>query len=147
MEKKKSYKWVKRLINKITKDDAPLNNHFEYYGYTIMQGSGTRDFTDVTILDKKNHSIAEFDYDFLTEELIFSSYCDDEIRMAILKGFLECYNAIRVSDETLKERREEYEEYVFNPDEYIEEAVEKAKKELAIIDKLPIGYVRKRDLI
>ena len=142
-EKKPSYKWVRRLVDKITKTVSPLNNSFEYYGYHIEQSSGTVDYTCVCIYDKGNwrNTLAEFDFDFWTKELHFTSYVDDDLRMAIVKAFVEFYNPLNVSDDTIEERRREYQEYIDNPDVYIEEAVENAKKEIEIIDSLPIGMV------
>ena len=53
MKQNKKYRALKRLIGKITKSNAPLNNSFSYYNYTVGQYSGTCDYTDVTIVDFK----------------------------------------------------------------------------------------------
>lgn len=88
---KKKYRALKRLINKITKSNAPLNNSFSYYNYTVGQYSGTCDYTDVTIADFKNRTECSFTFDFLTKELNFESYKTVEIRNAIIEAFKECY--------------------------------------------------------
>jgi hypothetical protein len=147
-EKKPAYGWVKRLVNKITKSNAPLNNSFEYYGYQVEQYSGTVDYTSVTIFDKGRwrRELVEFDFDFWTKKLHFCSYIDDDFRMAVVKAFVEYYDDVNVSDDTLDERRKEYQEYLDNPDEYVEEAVKEAKRQMEIIDSLPIDWVNKNDL-
>ena len=68
--------------------------------------------------------------------------------MAVVKAFVEYYDDddVNVSDDTLDERRKEYQEYLDNPDEYAEEAVEEAKRQMEIIDNLPIDWVNKNDL-
>ena len=147
--KKPAYNWMKRLINRITQSDASLNNDFDYYGYHVNQSSGTVDYTSVTIYDKdhRHRELGEFSFDFWTKELHFVSYIDDDFRMAVVKAFVEFYDEVNVSDETLDERRQEYQEYIDNADEYIEEAVEDAKKQIDIIDKLPMGWTEIKDLI
>lgn len=148
-EKKPAYGWIKRLVNKITQSNAPLNNSFEYYGYQVEQYSGTVDYTSVTIFDKGRwrRELGEFDFDFWTKELHFCSYIDDDFRMAVVKAFVEYYDDdVNVSDDTLDERRKEYQEYLDNPDEYVEEAVEEDKRQMEIIDNLPIDWVNKNDL-
>ena len=148
-EKEPAYGWIKRLVNKITQSNAPLNNSFEYYGYQVEQYSGTVDYTSVTIFDKGRwrRELGEFDFDFWTKELHFCSYIDDDFRMAVVKVFVEYYDDdVNVSDDTLDERRKEYQEYLDNPDEYVEEAVEEAKRQMEIIDNLPIDWVNKNDL-
>lgn len=37
MKQNKKYRALKRLIGKITKSNAPLNNSFSYYNYTVGQ--------------------------------------------------------------------------------------------------------------
>lgn len=142
MAKKKHYKWIMHLIDKITQSDAPLNNYFNYYGYEITQMSGTVDYTDVYIRDGRN-TLADFSFDFWTKELNFESYENDELRFAIVDAFVSIYEEVNVSDNTINERKSEYQEYIDNPEEYVEEAVEKAKKEMEIIENLPIGWVNR----
>ena len=33
--KKKPYKWLERLVDKITKDTQPNNDYYEYYNHNI----------------------------------------------------------------------------------------------------------------
>lgn len=74
MKQNKKYRALKRLIGKITKSNAPLNNSFSYYNYTVGQYSGTCDYTDVTIVDFKGCTECSFSFDFQTKELNFENY-------------------------------------------------------------------------
>lgn len=106
MKRNKEFSSIKRLINKITKSDAPLNNSFYYYKYKILQYSGTVDYTDVTIMDYEgNKVICSFTFDFLIKELNFEEYKTVEIRNVIIEAFKECYEGVKLSitDESLNE--------------------------------------------
>ena len=142
---KKKYNWIKKLIGRITSADAPLNNFFTYYGYEVNQTSGTADYTSVYITGKHG-CIVDFSFDFWTYELNFVSYADDDVRMAVVEAFLEYYNPITISDDTLDERRGEYQEYLDNPEEYMDEAVEEARQQMDIINSLPLGRFARTDL-
>lgn len=75
MKQNKKYRALKRLIGKITKSNAPLNNSFSYYNYTVGQYSGTCDYTDVTIVDFKGCTECSFSFDFQTDEIYI--YCNN----------------------------------------------------------------------
>lgn len=147
-QKKPSYKWIYRLIDKITQSDSPNNNDFTFYGHHINQSSGKVDYTSVTIWEdtQYRHELADFSFDYWTKELHFESYRDYAIRNTIVAAFVRCYDSVRVSDETIEEVRRENEEYVNNPDGYIEEAVKRAQKELDMLDALPMGWVDESDI-
>ncbi len=92
---KKSYKWLSRLVDKITKSDCPNNNYFWYYGHEINMQSGTRDYVSVTIAEddrgwRKNQ--ISFNFDYWTKELVFECYNNYDERDAIIKAFKEIYN-------------------------------------------------------
>ena len=53
---KKSYKWLSRLIDKITKSDCPNNNYFMYYGHHVTLESGTPDYVSVNIAEDNKGS-------------------------------------------------------------------------------------------
>ena len=52
--KQKTYRFLNRLVDKITSKDCPNNDYFEYYGHKVTLQSGTHDFVDVTISDMDN---------------------------------------------------------------------------------------------
>lgn len=136
---KKKYRALKRLINKITKSNAPLNNSFSYYNYTVGQYSGTCDYTDVTIADFKNRTECSFTFDFLTKELNFEEYKSVEIRNAIIEAFKECYEDVRlyITDELLDEEIKELENTFasYNPDFFDAEEYKKMLKEFEDLKK------------
>lgn len=106
-ENKNKYWWVRKLVDKITKTGAPLNNHFYYYDYEVYQMSGTVDYTAVTISTKYHpcQQIVDFSFDFWTKELHFVSYIDENIRISIIKAFTEFYDNVNVSDETIVKKK------------------------------------------
>lgn len=136
---KEKYWALKRLINKITKSNAPLNNSFSYYNYTVGQYSGTCDYTDVTIADFKNSTECSFTFDFLTKELNFESYKTVEIRNAIIEAFKECYEDVRlyITDELLDEEIKELENTFasYSPDFFDAEEYKKMLKEFEDLKK------------
>ena len=67
--KQKTYRFLNRLVDKITSKDCPNNDYFEYYGHKVTLQSGTHDFVDVTISDMDNRNQITFSFDFWTKEL------------------------------------------------------------------------------
>lgn len=106
--KKKSYKWLFRLIDKITNKDCPNNNHFIYYGHNVDLTSGTRDYVSCYVsksdLSRRSVPIIDFSFDFWTKELVFDFYTDYEIRNAVFHAFKSLYDGdVSVVDEPIKE--------------------------------------------
>lgn len=140
MKRNKKYRALKRLINKITKSDSPLNNSFYYYKYKILQYSGTVDYTDVTIMDYEgNKVICSFTFDFLVKELNFEEYKTVEIRNVIIEAFKECYEDVRlyITDELLNEEIKELENTFasYSPDFFDAEEYENMLKNLEDLKK------------
>lgn len=140
MKQNKKYRALKRLIDKITKSDSPLNNSFYYYKYKILQYSGTVDYTDVTIMDYEgNKVICAFTFDFLTKELNFEDYKTVEIRNVIIEAFKEYYEGVKLSitDELLDEEIKELENTFasYSPDYFDKEEYEKMLKQLEDLKK------------
>lgn len=150
MKKNKKYRSLKRLIDKITKSNAPLNNSFSYYNYTVGQYSGTCDYTDVTIVDFKNRTECTFTFDFSTKELNFENYKTVEIRNAIIEAFKECYEDVRlyITDELLDEEIKELENTFasYSPDFFVEEEYNKMLKEYEELKKEQ-EYLWKNELL
>lgn len=119
MAKKKSYKWLERLIDKITKSDQLNNDSFVYYGHLVTLQSGTRDYVDVYITDMNYNHQKEFDFDFWTKELGFVSYESYDERDAIIQAFRRIYGKRSVSigyDEPWDEERNDLEPLLNDPD-------------------------------
>lgn len=139
MKQNKKYRALKRLIDKITKSNAPLNNSFSYYNYTVRQYSGTCDYTDVTIVNFKECTECSFTFDFLTKELNFEDYKTVEIRNVIIEAFKEYYEDVKLSitDELLDEEIKELENTFasYSPDYFDKEEYEKMLKQLEDLKK------------
>lgn len=139
MKQNKKYRALKRLIGKITKSNAPLNNSFSYYNYTVGQYSGTCDYTDVTIVDFKRCTECSFIFDFQTKELNFENYKTVDIRNAIIEAFKEYYEGVKLSitDELLDEEIKELENTFasYSPDSFDKEEYEEMLKQLEDLKK------------
>lgn len=140
MKQNKKFSSIKKLINKITKSDSPLNNSFYYYNYKVLQYSGTVDYTDVTIMDYEgSNEICSFTFDFLTKDLNFENYKFVEVRNAIIEAFKECYEGVKlnITDEVLDECIKDLENtfHLYSPDFFDKEEYEKMLKELEDLKK------------
>lgn len=140
MKRNKEFSSIKRLINKITKSDSPLNNSFYYYKYKILQYSGTVDYTDITIMDYEgNKVICSFTFDFLLKELNFEEYKTVEIRNVIIEAFKECYEGVKLSitDESLNEEIKDLENTFasYSPNFFDEEEYKNMLKNLEDLKK------------
>ena len=130
--KQKSYNWLKRLVDKITKTDCPNNNYFWYYGHEVSLTSGTRDYVSVLIAEddrgwRKNQ--IDFSFDYWTKDLVFESYNNYDERDAIIKAFKTYYSRVSVVDNPWNEEYKAIEPLV-NNDEYDQENVMKEYNEL-----------------
>lgn len=133
--KKKSYKWLARLVDKITKSDCPNNNYFRYYGHIITLSSGTRDYVSVTIAEYDRgweRNQIEFNFDFWTKELDFEAYNNYDERDAIIKAFKSIYggNNISVEYDAPWEEEEKFYLPMIDNDEYDQESIMREYNEL-----------------
>ena len=106
--KQKTYRFLNRLVDKITSKDCPNNDYFEYYGHKVTLQSGTHDFVDVTISDMDNRNQITFSFDFWTKELCFDGYnnYDERDREEDEKFYLPMLDNEEYDQETV---RSEYE--------------------------------------
>ena len=84
-------KWIKKIVERITSSDAPLNNSFRVNQHKIDCQSGMRDFVCV-IIDNLHH----FSFDFWTKELCRDNTC--RYWEDITQAFKEIYENIKVID-------------------------------------------------
>lgn len=127
---KKTYKWLARLIDKITNKDCPNNNYFWYYGHEVILQSGTRDYVSVTIAEddrgwRKNQ--ISFSFDYWTKELVFDSYNNYEERDTIIRAFKSIYNDgwndVYVGHDAPFEEELKFYEPMINNNEYDQEKI------------------------
>ena len=122
--KKKNYKWISRLINKITKTDCPNNCDFIYYNHAMHLQSGMRDYVDVSVITMTN-----FSFDFLTKELVFESYMDFDIRDTIICALKHIYGRLTIYDYPFEEYKDFYKPMIDN-EEYDQENIMKEYNDL-----------------
>ncbi|MBP5457834.1 MAG: hypothetical protein J6Y37_15190 [Paludibacteraceae bacterium] len=144
----KQYKMIKRLVDRITRSDAPLNNFFTYYGYKVYQYSGQKDYTSVTVRDADDkETLADFSFDFLTFDLVLEGYADDGVRMALVEAFADIYSPITVTDYLLDDRIKEINKVLDLPEEeYKDGWFDELRDKLAYLQSLPIHRVTRGSL-
>lgn len=125
-----TYRWIERMIDKITKYDFNNNISFNYYGHIIHCTSGTIAFTSVYCQD-----MFDFSFDYWTKKLVIAMYSNEYVCNTIVRTFKRIYGEKNIklifeSDETENEiKRIKKEE--LNNDEYDQELV---KVELIYLD-------------
>lgn len=100
--KKPVYKFVKRLIDRITSVSQSNNDSFTYYGHFVNLQSGTRDYVAVTIYkgaDMYSGSMADFTFDFWTKQLHIEYAESDSMDEAIITALKKLYNSIKITRE------------------------------------------------
>lgn len=103
-ERKKTYKFIERLIDKVTTSKSN-NTEFVCYGHLVELLSGTEDYVSVTIYntdDRYGGEMADFNFDYLTKELHFVSSEGKALTEKIIATFRMFYSRrIRVSYDEL----------------------------------------------
>lgn len=84
-------KWIEKMVERITRSDAPLNNSFRIDRHKIDCQSGMSDYMDVTI--DNSH---KFSFDFLTKELCRVRDC--KYWEYIILSLRDIYGNIKVTD-------------------------------------------------
>lgn len=93
------YKFLKRLIGRVTSVSQSPNDSFVYYGHSVTLQSGTRDYVAVTVcksFDLYSGSLAEFNFDFWTKELIIEHADNEFVEKAVIQAFKRIYNHITI---------------------------------------------------
>lgn len=100
--KKSAYRFVRRLIGRITSVSQPNNDSFTYYGHFVNLQSGTRDYVAVTIYrgaDMYSGSMTDFTFDFWTKQLHIEYAESDSMEEAITTAFRSLYNSVKTTRE------------------------------------------------
>ena len=131
---KKTYKWLTRLIDRITKSEQANNDFFVYYGHRVTLQSGTRDYVSVNVADMDYRHQIDFSFDYWTKELCFEGYNEYEERDAIIRAFRRIYDEdweeVSIgNDEPWEEERKFYEPMLDN-DEYDQDSIKREYGEL-----------------
>lgn len=113
MAKKKTYKFIEKLIDKVTTSKSN-NTEFVCYRHLVELLSGTEDYVSVTIYktdDRYEGEMTYFDFDYLTKELYFISSESKTLTEKIIATFRILYSPrrIRVSYDELEYEHTTYE--------------------------------------
>lgn len=127
--RKNYHKWLKRLVDKITRSNCPNNNYFLYYGHKIVLQSGTCDYVDVTISAMDNNDLIGFSFDFWTKELHFKAYTDYDERDTIISALRQIYGNLPITDEPWNKEIQFYQPLLDN-EEYDQETIRKEYNDL-----------------
>ena len=116
-KRRKSYNFIDKLVNKITRTDYPNNTQIMYYGNKVYLQSGTQDYMSVYIIDREGYSILLFSFDYLTMELNIEDYTDIRLRDKLANAFKEIYrtdllNHLSITDELLENEIKEQREFI-----------------------------------
>lgn len=130
MTKSIKMKCLPRLLDKITNVNTSNNAEFDYYGYHVTMLSGTVDYTNVYIQNKRKHTILHFTIDFWTKECEIEYYEDYNLRDSLVKSLNELYDyTMRFSDPAIDEELARLEP-LLGDEEYVQEIVQKEYDEL-----------------
>lgn len=98
--KKPAYRFIDKLIGRITTSGQSDNDTFLYYGHLVELRSGTEDFVSVTIYkgdDRYKGEMADFDFDYWTYELHFIYSECEVLTKRIVRAFKSYYAPHRIS--------------------------------------------------
>lgn len=90
------YKWIDRLIERITKKSQSNNDTFCFYGHFVELQSGTTDYVDIAVYNTTEPytgMLAEFSFDFWTYELYIATAENEDLEQAIIRGFKRIYGS------------------------------------------------------
>lgn len=97
--KPKTYKYVERLIKRISRKSQSLNDSFTYYRRTVVLQSCMRDFCVVIVTetdDRHFGNTLEFDVDFDTMKVRFQSTQCRKMTDRVIETFKYLYGAKNV---------------------------------------------------
>lgn len=122
-ERKKTYKFIEKLIDKVTTSESN-NMEFVCYGHLVELLSGTEDYVSVTIYntdDRYGGEMADFNFDYLTKELHFISSEGKALTEKIIATFRMLYSPrrVRVSYDELEYEDEDTTYEYDDTDEYV----------------------------
>lgn len=100
--KKPTYKFIDKLVGRITSTDQPSNDTFSYYGHLVELQSCMAGFVAVTIYksnDRYSGEIVDFNFDYWTHKLHFVCSESRILTERIINAFRSYYAncTIRVS--------------------------------------------------
>lgn len=98
--KPRTYNYIERLVNRITRNSQSFNDSFNYYRRKVVLQSSMRDFCVVIVTevdDRGFGNILEFDVDYLTMKLHFNTTQCRRMTQKVIDAFTDIYDEIKVS--------------------------------------------------
>lgn len=92
--------YITRLIGRITASSQSNNDTFNFYGHHIDLQSGTPDYVSVTIYhttDPYSGELADFSFDYMTQELCIEYAETDELFKSIETALKNIYGQIKIA--------------------------------------------------
>lgn len=93
--RKPRYKYVEKLVGRITSSSQPNNAEFDYYGHLVTVSSGCADYFAVTVYrttDRYSGEVADFSFEYAWTPSLFVEFAEsDEMEAAIIQGFRNIY--------------------------------------------------------
>ncbi|MCM1312844.1 MAG: hypothetical protein NC252_08125 [Roseburia sp.] len=89
-----TYKYIQRLIGRITASSQSNNDSFTYYRHFVELHSGTNGYVSVTLYKTESRydgELADFSFDYWTLELHFVSTVGKAITENIINAFRHLY--------------------------------------------------------
>ena len=102
----KRYNYIKRIVDKLTSSENN-NEEFTLYNHLVEKQSGTRGFFAATIYssyDRYSGEVANFSFDYWTQELYIENAENRKVADAIINAFKSFYPGyLKITDDTLNE--------------------------------------------
>lgn len=148
-KRRKSYNFIDKLVNKITRTNCPNNTQIMYYGNKVHLESGTKDSMSVYIIDREGYSILYFSFDYLTMELNIEDYTDIRLRDKLANAFRKIYredilNHLTITDELLENEIKEQRKFITSLDKMGDEVDKSTIREEEL--KLSMLVKERKDL-
>lgn len=97
---RRTYKYIRRLVERITRSSQSLNDSFDYYKRQVTLQSGTRDFMAVTVTETDDRLFGSqlcFDYDFDLRILNIEATQCRKMTNRLVEAFKDIYSGVKVS--------------------------------------------------
>lgn len=98
--KPRTYNYIERLVNRITRKSQSLNDSFTYYRRKVTLQSCMRNFCVVIITEVDDRGFGntlEFDVDFDTKKVHFQSTQCRRMTLKVVDALAAIYEDIRIS--------------------------------------------------
>ena len=96
----RTYKYIRRLVERITRSSQSLNDSFDYYKRQVTLQSGMRDLMVVIVTETDDRLFGSqlcFDLDFDLSELNIEATQCRKMTNRLIEAFRELYSGVKVT--------------------------------------------------